>query len=430
MKVSSSDVAIARDAVQLRRVEQDLSRLLNESRLEEVFGAEFTHVPGAHEQLAARTATRVSEEPNGREDGRQAFDQPVSDASERPSVAFYLREVSNYPLLTKEREQELAQTLRQGQYRVAALVAKRALQDASIQKLHDKVRRLLSREQTFPGVRDKAVRLVWLTLRRLTQAHPDHRLYQEMLTRTEAVMLAMDAARQEMVKANLRLVVSIAKQYRGRGMSFDDLIQEGNMGLLTAVGRFDHTRGTRFSTYATHWIRQSILRAIYVKTRTIRLPVHFVELKNRFYKVFYELLKELGREPTPQEIATRARLSVDKIQQVLRLSLQPISLETPIGDDGHRLGDFLEDQHTPSPVSQCSHGEMAEAIRQLLATLQPREEEVIRLRFGLEGQAAETLESIGQTFKVSKERIRQIEKKALEKLRKLNRQGFLAECMD
>lgn len=430
MKVYSSGEAITLDAAQVRRVEEDISRFLNEGRLEEVFEAEFTHEPGIHEQLAARTAGREPEELNCHNDERRALEQPVLDVFERASVACYLKEVANYPLLTREREVALAHTLREGQHRFVELVAGYALQDASIQKLNEKVRRLLSREKTFPGVRDKALRLVRSTLERLAQTCPDHHLYPEMLAKTESIMLKMDTARQEMVRANLRLVLSIAKRYRGRGMSFEDLIQEGNMGLITAVGRFDHTRGYRFSTYATHWIRQSILRAIYVKTRTIRLPVHFVELRNRFFKVFYELLKELGREPTPQEIATRARLSVDKIQQVLKLSLQPISLETPVGDDGHRLGDFIEDQRTPSPVNQCSHGELAEAIRQLLTTLQPREVEVIRLRFGLEGQAAETLERIGQTFKVSKERIRQIEKKALEKLRKLNRQGRLVECMD
>lgn len=430
MGVYSSGEGVSLEATQVRQIEEDICRFLNESRLEEVFEAEVAHGAAPEHHLPGKTTEREPEDLGYREAAQSTLEQRVLNIVEKDSVAYYLKEVSNYPLLTKEREVELARTLREGQHHLVGMVARCALHDVSIQKLHEKIRKLLSREKTFPGVRDKVLRLIRGTLARLVQAYPAHHLYPEMLKQAESILLTIDTAKQEMVEANLRLVLSIARRYRGRGMSFDDLIQEGNLGLLTAVGRFDHTKGTRFSTYATHWVRQSILRGIYVKTRTIRLPVHFVELKNRFFRAFYELLKELGREPTPQEIATRARLSVDKIQQVLRLSVQPISLDTPIGDDGHRLGDFIEDQHALSPINQCSHSELAEALRHLLSTLQPREQEVIRLRFGLEGQATETLERIGQTFKVSKERIRQIEKKALGKLRKLNRQSRLAECVD
>jgi RNA polymerase primary sigma factor len=172
-------------------------------------------------------------------------------------------------------------------------------------------------------------------------------------------------------------------------------------------------------------VRQSIIRGIYDKTRTIRLPVHFIELKNLFFKVFYELLKELGREPSPQEIADRASLPLEKVQMVLTLAAQPVSLETPIGDDEQRLGDFIEDERAVSPMEECSDRELAEVTRNLLSTLQPREEKILRLRFGIDGQPAETLEKIGKTFKVSKERIRQIEKKALRKLRSPVRQASL-----
>ena len=163
-------------------------------------------------------------------------------------------------------------------------------------------------------------------------------------------MWSVDTAKQEMVRANLRLVLSIAKRYRGRGMTFDDLIQEGNMGLIKAVGRFDHTKGNRFSTYATWWVRQSIIRGIYDKTRTIRLPVHFIEMKNLFFKVYYELLKERGREPTPLEISERSKMPVEKVQTVLTLAAEPISLETPIGEGEQSLGDLIEDELAISPI--------------------------------------------------------------------------------
>ena len=291
--------------------------------------------------------------------------------------------------------------------------------------LNEKVYKLLEHEKTFPGVRDKVLKVVVRTLERATIDHPENPLFPASLARVRAIMKAVDTAKQEMVRANLRLVLSIAKRYRGRGMTFDDLIQEGNLGLLKAVGRFDHTKGNRFSTYATWWVRQSIIRGIYDKTRTIRLPVHFIELKNLFFKVYYELLKELGREPAPAEIAERSKLPVEKVQMVLTLAAQPISLETPIGEDEQRLGDFIEDERALSPVDECSDRELAEVTRTLLSTLQPREEKILRLRFGLDGQPAETLEKIGKIFNVSKERIRQIEKKALRKLKNPNRQACL-----
>ncbi len=354
----------------------------------------------------------------------------VAEDFDEDHVTCYLREVAGYPLLTQEREVVLAQTIRRGQEQLVQLIEEFAPHDELIRELLSKVRKLVSHEKTFPGVRDKILKVILRTLERAVQEQPDHDYYGQLLARIRAILNAVDGAKQEMVKANLRLVLSIAKRYRGRGMSFDDLIQEGNLGLLKAVGRFDHTKGNRFSTYATWWVRQSIIRGIYDKTRTIRLPVHFIELKNLFFKVFYELLKELGREATPQEIAERANLPLEKVQMVLTLAAQPISLETPIGDDEQRLGDFIEDEKAVSPLEECSGRELAELTRELLSTLQPREEKILRARFGIDGQPAETLEKIGRTFKVSKERIRQIEKKALRKLRNPNRQACLRTFME
>lgn len=349
---------------------------------------------------------------------------------EEDHVTCYLKEVASYPLLTQEREMELARIIREGQEELEGMVAEYAPKDRMISDLHQKVQKLLSNETSFPGVRDKILKVILRTLERGVEDHPDHPVFSDMLKRVRMVMNAIDSAKQEMVRANLRLVLSIAKRYRGRGMSFDDLIQEGNLGLLKAVGRFDHTKGNRFSTYATWWVRQSIIRGIYDKTRTIRLPVHFIELKNLFFKVFFQLLKELGREPLPQEIADRASLPLDKVQMVLTLAAQPVSLETPIGEDEQRLGDFIEDDRAVSPLERCSDKELAEVTRSLLSSLQPREEKILRLRFGLDGQPAETLEKIGKTFKVSKERIRQIEKKALRKLRNPNRHAQLRTFME
>jgi len=360
--------------------------------------------------------------PNGQRAAAEDFDED--------HVTCYLREVAGYPLLTQEREVILAQTIRRGQEQLVQLIEEFAPHDELIRELRYKVKKLVSHEKTFPGVRDKILKVILRTLERAVQEQPDHAYYGQLLARIRAILSAIDGAKQEMVKANLRLVLSIAKRYRGRGMSFDDLIQEGNLGLLKAVGRFDHTKGNRFSTYATWWVRQSIIRGIYDKTRTIRLPVHFIELKNLFFKVFYELLKELGREATPQEIAERANLPLEKVQMVLTLAAQPISLETPIGDDEQRLGDFIEDERAVSPLEECSGRELAELTRELLSTLQPREEKILRARFGIDGQPAETLEKIGRTFKVSKERIRQIEKKALRKLRNPNRQACLRTFME
>ncbi|MDR3570204.1 MAG: sigma-70 family RNA polymerase sigma factor [Syntrophobacteraceae bacterium] len=345
-------------------------------------------------------------------------------------ITCYLKEVSSYPLLTQERETELAQIIRQGQDELVQIVQDHTDDHRIMADLSDKVKKLLEHEKTFPGVRDKVLKVIVRTLERAVSDHPANPLFPAALHRVKAIMRAVDTAKQEMVRANLRLVLSIAKRYRGRGMTFDDLIQEGNLGLLKAVGRFDHTKGNRFSTYATWWVRQSIIRGIYDKTRTIRLPVHFIELKNLFFKVYYELLKELGREPTAAEIAERSKLPVEKVQMVLTLAAQPISLETPIGEDEQRLGDFIEDEKALSPADECSDRELAEVTRTLLSTLQPREEKILRLRFGLDGQPAETLEKIGKLFHVSKERIRQIEKKALRKLQNPNRQACLKNFID
>ena len=273
---------------------------------------------------------------------------------------------------------------------------------------------------------DDPVRMYLKEIGKIPLLSPERELYL-----AEQIALDNKAAKDELIEANLRLVVSIAKRHVGKGMYFLDLIQEGNLGLMKAVSKFDYTKGYKFSTYATWWIRQAITRAIADQARTIRIPVHMVETIHKVTKVSRQMLQEKGREVSAAEVAKEMNMNPDRVREIMKIAQDPISLETPVGEeeDSH-IGDFIEDQESPAPAEAASYELLREQLNEVLRTLTPREEQVLRLRFGLEDGRQRTLEEVGQQFNITRERIRQIEAKALRKLRHPSRSKKLRDYLN
>jgi RNA polymerase primary sigma factor len=317
---------------------------------------------------------------------------PDSVSIEDP-VRMYLKEIGKVPLLTAEEEKELAKYMEDG------LEAQEELE-----KINELIAHATDEEKV---------------------------VYEAKLKEINRKIALGEQSKKKLAEANLRLVVSIAKRYVGRGMLFLDLIQEGNLGLIKAVEKFDYDKGFKFSTYATWWIRQAITRAIADQARTIRIPVHMVETINKLIRVSRQLLQELGREPSPEEIAEEMDMPVDRVREILKISQEPVSLETPIGEeeDSH-LGDFIQDENVPVPAEAAAFTLLKEQLVEVLGTLTEREQKVLCLRFGLEDGRARTLEEVGKEFNVTRERIRQIEAKALRKLRHPSRSRKLKDYLD
>ena len=390
------------------------------------------------EKVAEKLDAKAVSEPTRKKYKKQISDlkQEILDALQE--MRFNKKQIDKIVLKLKE----LVERIEQANREIIGCEAKSGLSIKELQKTLREIRSSPLRQRAIAkklGIRPDEIEEMSLVIanarKKVKRVEEEAKLTEHVLRDTvneiEDGERTAEKAKAELVEANLRLVVSIAKKYTNRGLQFLDLIQEGNIGLMKAVDKFEYKRGYKFSTYATWWIRQAITRAIADQARTIRIPVHMIETINKLIRTSRYLVQELGREPTPEEIAEKMELPLDKVRKVLKIAKEPISLETPIGEeeDSH-LGDFIEDKSVISPADAVISMNLAEQTRKVLATLTPREEKVLRMRFGIGEKSDHTLEEVGQDFEVTRERIRQIEAKALRKLRHPSRSKRLKSFME
>lgn len=346
------------------------------------------------------------------------------ETSEKPdnsgdsALSAYLEEVKRHSRITPNREIVLGKRIKKGQEVMVALVLSCNARASELKHIKLDVLNWLNKRMRPNWSEGEAIKKIQRSVNELKSRHPDNEKIIVLARRINRIEKKVRLALDELVTSNLRLVITVAKGYAGRGLTLSDLIQEGNLGLIKAAGKYDFSTGYRFSTYAIWWIRQSIVRAIYDKARTIRLPVHLLETRNAFYKAYYRILKEAGREPSPNEVAEAMGVSVDKVVSLILLIKEPLPIDAPRGDEESSLADTLISEEMDSPIDATNFNELCDTVRTALKRLPPREERVLRERFGIDSEEKRTLEQVGRSFGISRERVRQLEGQAIERLRR------------